>query len=169
MVWVEVVVSLLLIFSFIGGLREGAIKGFFSLLSLFICIPVTGFLYVYAADILFFIHSDVWRNFIAFIVIFIILSILVALILLIPSRLLSAAWNKGPLQIVLGGIFNLAACAISIVLFRIIIHTYPIFEWLDFAVSNSVVISWLMPYLSFISIMLPDVFKDGALYVSALI
>ncbi len=169
MIWVEVIISLILIFSFIGGLREGAIRGFFSLLSLFICIPATGFLYIYLADVLTFIWSDNWRYFIAFMGVFIILSIVIALILLIPGRMLGMVWRRSPLQIILGGIFNLAASAISIVLFRIVVHAYPVFDWLDYALSGSVVVSWLTTYLGFIAMMLPEVFRHGASYVSELI
>ena len=161
MIWIDIAVTLIFIFSFIGGLKEGAVKSFFSLLTLFIVIPLTGFLYLYFVSVLSFIPDQIWRNFIGFFGTFIVLSIILSLIFLIPSRLLGGIWDKGVLSILLGGLFAVIGCAISLVLLRIVVQTYPIFDWLDHILTNSRVISWFAPYLDFIRLMLPEVFRGG--------
>ena len=161
MIWVDVIAALILIFSFIGGLKEGAVKSFFALVAMFISIPVTGFLYGYIVDILFFIPSEVWRNFIGFFGAFIIISIILAIIFLIPRNLLGGLWDKGVLSPLLGGLFSLIGAGISLVLLRIVVHTFPIFDWLDYVLVNSSVVSWLTTYLDFIRLMLPEVFWHG--------
>jgi len=42
MIWVNILAVLALFFSFIGGLKEGAVKNFFSLIALIIAIPIAG-------------------------------------------------------------------------------------------------------------------------------
>ncbi|HJX03070.1 MAG TPA: CvpA family protein [Dehalococcoidia bacterium] len=165
MIWIDIVISLVLIFSFIGGLKEGAVKSFFSLLGLFICIPLTGLTYPYLFNLLAAISDATWRGFISFLVTFVIISIILALIFLIPGKLLSATWNKGVLNMILGGCFSLVGAAISITIFSIVVQAYPVFDWLDYAVTHSNVINWLMNYLGFIKLMLPQTFHSLAMSV----
>jgi uncharacterized membrane protein required for colicin V production len=162
MIWVDVIAALILIFSFIGGLKEGAVRSFFALIAMFISIPVTGFLYGYVVNILFFIPSEAWRNFLGFFGAYIIISVILAVIFMIPRHLLGNIWDKGILSPLLGGLFSLIGAGISIVLLRIVVHTYPIFDWLDYILVNSSVISWLTTYLDFIRLMLPEVFWHGS-------
>ena len=163
MIWIEIVFTLIFIFAFVGGLKDGAVKGFFSLIALFIVIPTTGYFYPYFVNILQFIPDEIWRSFIGFFGTFIIFSIIIGLILLIPSKLLTAAWNKGVLYILLGGLFSVISCAISLSLLQIVVHTYPIFDWLDYFLSNSEVLSWFSKYFDFISLMLPELFHSGSI------
>ncbi len=162
MVWIDVIAALILIFSFIGGLKEGAVKSFFALISLFLSIPLSGFLYGYAVNLLFFIPSETWRNFLGFFGAFIVISIILAIIFMIPRGLLGGIWDKGLLSPLLGGLFSLIGAGISLVLLRIVVHTFPVFDWLDYFLVNSSVISWLTNYLDFIRLMLPEVFWRGS-------
>jgi uncharacterized membrane protein required for colicin V production len=162
MVWVDVMAALILIFSFIGGLKEGAVKSFFALVAMFIAIPLTGFLYGYVVEVFFFIPSETWRNFLGFFGAYIIISVLLAIVFMIPRHLLGNVWDKGVLSPLLGGLFSLIVGGISLVLLRIVVHTFPIFDWLDYILVHSSVISWLTAYLDFIRLMLPEVFWHGS-------
>jgi len=161
MIWVDIIAVLILIFSFIGGLKEGAVKSFFALIAMFISIPIAGFIYGYFVAVLGFIPSDIWRNFIGFFAAFIIISVILAVIFLIPRHLLGGIWDKGILSPLLGGLFSLIGAGISLVLLRIVVHTFPIFDWLDYILVNSAVIGWLTTYLDFVRLMLPEVFWHG--------
>jgi membrane protein required for colicin V production len=161
MIWIDIVVTLILIFSFIVGMKEGLIKSAFSLVSLFIAIPVTGILYKYVVSILGFIPDEVWQNFIGFYLTFIVISIILAIIFFIPRRLLGGILDKGLIAPVIGGVLSVLAACISLVLFRIVVDTYPIFDWLDYSLTGSSIISWLMLYLDFIRLMLPEIFRSG--------
>ena len=66
MIWVSIIALIILFFSFIGGLKEGAVKGFFSFITLIIAIPITGMSYPLLADILSFLPGQDWENFIGF-------------------------------------------------------------------------------------------------------
>jgi len=161
MIWIDIIVTLILIFSFIGGLRAGAMRSLFSLIALFIAIPVAGLFYQYIADLLDFIHNSIWQNFLGFFITFVIISIILAIIFFIPGRMLGGIFDKGLLSPLLGGVFSVIATCVSLVLFRIVVDTYPIFDWLDYVLASSSIINWLALYLDFIRLMLPEAFRNG--------
>ena len=57
---VDIIVIIILILSFVGGLKDGAVKSFFSLLALVIAIPLTGLSYRLLATILSFLPGTNW-------------------------------------------------------------------------------------------------------------
>lgn len=157
--WVDVIVILILIFSFLGGVRVGAVSGLFSLLTTVIAIPVTGALYGFVASWLSFLPGEDWENFLGFLLTLVVVSIILSLIFLIPRHLLKAVWNGGFLFHIIGGIFGAINSAIGIVVFVFLIQTYPIIDWLRNVIADSSMLTWLAVHLDVIRLLLPEAFR----------
>ena len=164
--WVSILAVLILFFSFIGGLREGVVKSFFSLVALFIAIPLTGISYHLLASVLSFLPGDNWENFVGFFITLALISLALHFVLLLPRKLAQKAWNKGVLFRLVGGLVNIFNAAVGMVVFALLIQTYPIISWLEQVVTGSGVIVWLVVHLGFIATMLPDIFQTDAFYIT---
>jgi len=164
--WVSIIAILILLFSFIGGLREGAVKSFFSLVALFIAIPLTGVSYHLLANVLSFLPGDNWENFVGFFVTLAVISIVLHFVLLLPRKFAQKAWDKGVLFRLVGGVLNIFNAAVGMVIFTLLIQAYPIIKWLEQVVAGSSVLMWLVVQLSFVQAMLPDIFQMDALYIT---
>jgi uncharacterized membrane protein required for colicin V production len=162
MIWVSIFASLILLFSLIGGFREGAVKQFFSLISLLIAIPLAGISYHLLANLLSFIPGENWENFLSFFIMLAVISVILHFVFLLPRKLAEKAWKKGLLFRIIGAAFSIFNAAIGMVVFTLILGAYPIFDWLGRAVSGSGVIIWLVSHLSFVQAMLPEVFRHTA-------
>jgi uncharacterized membrane protein required for colicin V production len=158
-VWVDIILTILFIFSFIAGLKEGAVKGLLSLIGLIIAIPVTGYFYHLLTNVLSFIPDSNWQYFLGFFLTFAIALIILALIFFLPVRLFEGIWGKGVIFTLLGGVFSIIGFAVFLVLFTIVVHQYPILYWLEQVLNNSRIIQWLMDYSSVIYFLLPADFK----------
>ena len=165
MIWVSIIASLILLFSLIGGIREGAVKSFFSLIALLIAIPLAGISYHLLADLLSFIPGENWENFLGFFIMLAVISIILYFVFLLPRRLVEKAWKKGFLFRLIGAAFSIFNAAIGMVVFALVLHVYPIFSWLERAVSGSGVLTWLVVHLSFVQAVLPEVFRQAAIMV----
>ena len=165
--WVNIIIAIVLFFSLVGGLKEGAVKNFFSLIALLIAIPLTGISYHLLADILSFLPGENWGNFIGFFITLAIISVILHFVFLLPRKLIHKAWNKGFLFRFIGGVFNIFNSAIGMVVFTLVILAYPIFGWLEEAITGSSILAWLVVNLSFVKAMLPDIFHDSATTVLA--
>jgi len=167
MIWVDILVVVILILSFLGGLKGGAVKSFFSLLVLIIAIPLAGFSYHLITAILSFLPGTNWENFVGFFIALALASVILNFIFFLPRRFARKVWSKGALFRLLGGALNLLGASISMVVFTLALGAYPIFDWLERVVSNSSVLAWLVEHLGFVQAMLPGVFQDaGTLMVS---
>ena len=162
MIWVNIVVAIILFFSFIGGLKEGAVKNFFSLLALIIAIPLAGLSYYLLAIILAFLPGTNWENFIGFFITLVIISIILHLIFFLPRKIVQKVWKKGTLHRLLGGALNLFNTSIGLVVFTLALQAYPISDWLARAIAGSSVLTWLVGFLSFVQTMLPEEFQNAA-------
>jgi uncharacterized membrane protein required for colicin V production len=162
MIWVSIIASLILLFSLIGGIKEGAVKQFFSLIALLIAIPIAGVSYHLLAGLLSFIPGENWENFVGFFIMMAVVSVALHFIFLLPRSFFEKAWNKGLLFWVIGAVFNIFNVALGMVVFALVLHAYPIFDWLERAVSGSDVIIWLVSHLSFVQSVLPEVFRRAA-------
>ena len=162
MILVSIIAALILIFSIFGGLRQGAAKPFFTLLATLIAIPVAGVSYQVLAGWLSFIPSDNWEYFIAFFIMLVVVNIILYFVFFLPSRFFHKVWSKGLFYCVLGAIFNLVNAAIGMVVFALVLHAYPIFDWLERAVSGSHVVAWLVSLFSCVQAMLPEVLRQTA-------
>ena len=162
MIWVNILVVIILSFSFFGGLKEGAVKNFFSLIALIIAITLTGLCYYLLATILSFLPGTNWENFIGFFITLGLTSVILHFIFLIPRKIIQTAWRKGTFFRLLGGTFNGLSTSIGMVVFTLVLGAYPIIAWLERAVTNAGVLMWLVEHLSFIQAMLPEVFQNAA-------
>jgi uncharacterized membrane protein required for colicin V production len=161
--WVDIVVIILLILSFLGGLKEGAVKALSSLVSLLIAIPVTTFCYRLLAAVLSFLPGENWENFLGFFITLGIITAILHLIFFIPRKIIGTIWKEGILFRLLGGVFNLLGGIIGMVVFALAVQAYPIFDWLERWVSGSGVLATLVNTFSFVQLMLPEAFK-GTLF-----
>lgn len=141
---IDVIVVLILIFSFIGGLKSGAIKEFFGLLSFIIAIPLSCLLAPYLASCFSFIGDSTWRYFLAFMLTMFILVIILQLIFLIPRHLLEKVWSGGFFFIFLGGFLGILNSALGLVFLVCLLDIYPVLPWLDSALALSGVMNWLV-------------------------
>ncbi len=160
MVLVDIIIVIILIFAFIGGIVEGAIKSFFRLLGFIIALPLTMFLYPMLANILSFLPGQNWENFISFIIIVSVLSTIFYLIFFIPRKLIEKIWIKIDILRLIGGCLNLLNSAIGFVVLTLLIQTYPIMGWLEDIVTQSSVLTWLVTHLQFIQVLVPGLFNN---------
>jgi uncharacterized membrane protein required for colicin V production len=158
---ISIIVVILLILSFFGGLKEGAVKNFFNLLTLLIAIPLTGLYYELVAGWLSFLPEN-WANFIGFYIVLTILVVILSLVFMIPRRIIQRIWGKGFLYRLSGGVIGLFYGAVAMVLFTLVIFTFPIFDFLAQWLAGSGVLAWLVNNLAFVLAMLPEVFEKTA-------
>lgn len=161
--WFDILVLLGFAGSLIGGLKDGAVKSFFSLLSLFVTIPTAGHFYYLAATVLSFLPGRDWENFFGFFITLGIISAVLHFIFFVPRRITQKIWGSGPLYRLLGGAVNLFGTAVSLALFVVVLHTYPFWSWLVNFVSGSRIVAWLMPALNFVPLMLPELFQKAVM------
>jgi len=161
--WVDIIVIILLILSFLGGLKEGVVKTLSSLVAMLIAVFLAGLSYRLLASLLSFLPGDNWENFLGFFITMGIISVILHFILFIPRKIIGAIWKKGVLFRVLGGVCNLVGAMIGMAVFVLIVQAYPIFGWLERWVSDSGVLSALVHAFSFIQLMLPDALKGTIL------
>jgi len=162
MIWVNIIAILVLFFSLIGGLKEGAVRTFFSLIALIIAIPLTGLSYHLVANVLSFLPGENWENFVGFFIALALISIILYFVFFLPRRYLQKIWHKGLLFRLVGSALNIFNAAIGMVIFTLLIRAYPIFSWLEEAVAGSSVLNWLVASLGFVQSMLPEIFQDLA-------
>ena len=167
MTWVDILAVIILILSFLGGLKEGAVKNFFSLIALIIAIPIAGGYYHPVAAILSFLPGTNWENFIGFFIALALIAVILQLIFILPRKIIQKAWRKGIFFRLLGGTLNIINASIGMVVFTLAVGAYPVFGWLERAVENSGVLAWLVGHLSFVQAMLPGVFQDAGTLVIA--
>ncbi len=160
MVIVDIIVSIGLIFSFIGGLRNGAVKEFFGLAGMIIAIPVTGATYGMVVAVLSFIPATNWQNFVGFLIAFTLVSIALILLFMIPRMALGGIWKGGILSAIIGGVFNVINAAIGLVIFCFLVLTYPVLPFLIDVITGSSMLTWLITNLHFVQLLMPAAFQQ---------
>jgi uncharacterized membrane protein required for colicin V production len=165
MIWVNIIASLILLFSLIGGLKEGAVKQLFYLIALLIAIPVAGISYHLLANLLSFIPGENWENFLGFFIMLALISVILYFVFLLPRRFAQKVWKKGLLFRLIGAALNIFNAAIGMVVFTLVLGAYPIFGWLEQVVTGSGILTWLVVHLSFVQAMLPEVFRQASTMV----
>jgi uncharacterized membrane protein required for colicin V production len=160
MIIIDVIVSLILFFSFIGGIMQGAVKSFFSLVTLIIAIPLAGQYYPFFANLLRFLPGQNWENFFGFIIVLIIATIVLSFIFYFPRQLTEKSWSGGFFFRIIGGLLNLLGSSIGFVMLTLLISAYSVWDWLQQAMVNSVVISWLVSHLAFIQTLMPEIMRN---------
>jgi uncharacterized membrane protein required for colicin V production len=162
MSWVDIVVIIILILCFLGGLKDGAVKTFFSLVVLIIAIPLTGLSYHLITKILSFLPGTNWENFFGFFITIAIISAILHFISLLPRKFLQKIWKKGCLFRLLGGVLNVFGGTIGLTVFTLVLRAYPIFDWLERWVSNSGILMWLVDKFGFVQSMLPGILRNAS-------
>ena len=163
---IDIIIVILIVLSFLGGLVQGAVKSFFSLIALIIAIPVAGVFYPYLANLFSFMPGTDWENFSAFFIILVVASIILHIIFYFPSAFINKVWVlKGPLFRLLGGLFNLIGTFTGLVLFASIVQAYPVIEWLERVITESGIITWLLANFNFVKFLLPDLFDSPGMTV----
>jgi uncharacterized membrane protein required for colicin V production len=160
MTLIDIIAAIILFFSFIGGLTQGAIKSFFSLLCFIIAIPVAGRFYPFLVDLLSFISSPNWKNFVAFFITLGLSVIILSFVFYFPRKITEESWEDGVLFHLLGGVLNLLGSGIGILVLSLALSTFPVWDWLQQAFGNSLIIQWLVTNLSFVQRLLPDMFRS---------
>ena len=62
------------------------------------------------------------------------------------------------------GILN---ASIGMVVFVLAVEAYPVIEWLERIITSSGVLMWLVELLSFVQVLLPEMFRGTAVAVAA--
>lgn len=161
MVLVDIIVVILLILSFLGGMKDGAVKTGSSLVALIISIPLTTFSYKVLASLLSFLPGENWGNFLGFFITMGIISLILHIVFFLPRKLIGAIWKKGVFFRLLGGALSLVGAIIGMIVFVLLVQTYPIFDWLARWVSGSDVLAGLVNAFSFVRLLLPEAFKSS--------
>ena len=158
--WFDIIVIIILVLSFLGGLKEGAVKTFFSLVALIIAIPLAGLSYHLIATLLSFLPGTNWENFFGFFITMAIISVILHFIFFLPRKIIQKIWKKGMLFRLLGGALNILGAIIGMVVFTLVLLAYPIFDWLERWVSSSGILASLVDAFGFVQSMLPEVFRQ---------
>lgn len=157
---IDIIIVIILVFAFVGGLIEGAIKSFFRLVGFIIALPLTMLLYPLLANILSFIPGQNWENFISFFIILSILSVILYFIFFVPRKLIEKISFKIGIMRLIGGLFNLLNSAIGMVVFTLLVQAYPIIGWLEDIVTQSSILIWLVVHLQFVQLLVPGLYND---------
>jgi len=167
MILVDILAVIILIFSFLGGLKEGVVKHSFNLIGLIIAIPLAGLSYHLIALILSFLPGTNWENFVGFFIALVLVSLILHFIFRLPRKIVQKVWRKGALFRLLGGALNIVSVSIGMVVFALAVGAYPIFGWLGRAVTGSGVLMWLVEHLGFVQTMLPEALQNVATLIVA--
>jgi uncharacterized membrane protein required for colicin V production len=159
MMLINILAAIILFFSFFGGFFEGAVKTFYSLVSIIIAIPIAGRFYPFFAKLLSFLPGENWENFIGFFITLAIASIVLAFVFYVPRKITEKVWSEGFLFRFVGGVLNLLGAAIGLVMFTFLISTYPVWDWLQQAMVDASITHWMAVNLAFVQELLPEVMR----------
>ena len=155
MVIITIIAALILIFSFIGGLSQGLLKTFFSLVAFIVSVPIAGRYYSVLSEVLGFVHNRNWQNFLGFFIAMAIVSIVLSIIFYFPRKIMDKAWPREFWMRLVAGVLNLLAAAMGLVILATLVTVFPVWEWLRLAMADSSVFHWLTTHLTFVQSLLP--------------
>jgi hypothetical protein len=140
----DIIVALVLTFSFIGGLRHGAIKAFFGLAAFVISLLLVGVFVGYVNGWFSFVADANWRAFLSFMITMGIIILVLYILFWIPRRLLEKIWDDGFLWSLLGGILGTMHSALGLVLLAKLLNIYSLLGSFDAVLSASQFLNWLV-------------------------
>jgi uncharacterized membrane protein required for colicin V production len=143
-VLVDIIITLILIFSFIGGLKEGIIKELGSLIAFIIALPLTVIFFIYVSPWFSFIGNAGWRSLLAFLLTLGIITLIIMLLFWIPKHFLDKAWSGGFIWSLLGGLVGVLNSALGLVLLVNLMDIYPVFSIFNTVLHSSGVLNWLV-------------------------
>lgn len=155
--WIDIIFSILLIFSFIYGLKQGAIRSLFSLISIVVSIFLTNLLFKYSLNFFSFIGDTNWHGFVAFFALLILISVLLSLILLLPQKLLTSNTNEGLLSMSIGGFISIICILIFLVVLKLVTDVFPISIWFQNILNASLIVRWTVKYFNFVGFLMPNI------------
>lgn len=155
--WIDVIISILLIFSFIYGLKQGAIKSLFSLITIVAGIFLTNLFFKYSLNLFSLILDPNWHGFIAFFSLLILICILISLIFLLPGKLLAPNLNQGLLSMSIGGFISIICILIFLALLKLIIDIFPISIWFQNILNTSAIARWTVKYFNFVGFLIYNI------------
>jgi len=162
MIWIDVIIVIVLVISFVSGIRSGVINALFNLAIFIIALVITGFYYPYLASILTFLPNDNWSNFFGFLLTIILLSVVLSILSLIPRHLLRSVWNgEGCFFGLIGGVFSVFNTGLGFTVFMILLERFPIVPVLNIYLDQSVILVWLSVNMNFIYLLLPATFRSA--------
>jgi uncharacterized membrane protein required for colicin V production len=164
--WVDFVVILLLILGFFSGMKEGAVKTFFSIMAFLITVPLAGKVYPLLATVLSFLPGENWEGFLGFFISFGIIMALLHLIFFLPRKLIGVFWSKGIFFRLTGAALNIIDTMFGLTLLFLVLNTYPIIGGLYNAVNDSSILTSIANSFSFIALMLPETFQGAIVTLS---
>ena len=167
MIWVNIIAIIILFFSLLGGLKEGAVKHSFSILALIIAVSISGLYYRLIAIILSFLPGTNWENFTGFFIALGLTLAILHLIFLLPRKIVQQIWKRGLIFRLLGGAMNVLNTSIVMVVLTLALGAYPVIDWLARAVTHAGIPVRLVEHLSFVQAMLPEVFRAAAALIAA--
>ncbi len=156
---IDIIVALILIFSFIGGLREGAVKELLNLVALLLALSLTGFFMGYVTSWFNCIPDANWRGLLGFAVTLLLIMIVLGLLFWPLRGMVEKGWSGGALWSILGGIFGLINSAIGLIVLVRLFEIYPVFTWLNMVFLSSQILNWLISYVGPLLVMLPVSFR----------
>jgi uncharacterized membrane protein required for colicin V production len=163
MTLIDIIAAIILFLSFIGGLTQGAIKSFFSLLCFIISIPIAGRFFPFIANWLGFLPQPNLKYLAGFFITLALAVIVLSFIFYYPRRITEESWDDGVLFHLVGGVLNLLGAAVGWLILALVLNAYPVWDWLQQALANSVIIQWLMANFSFVQTLLPEILRSGGL------
>jgi len=158
---VSLFVLFVLLVSLLAGLKEGVVRHFFNLVAVLIALFIAGVSYHLLARLLSFLPGENWENFIGFIITLAIVMAILHFAFFLPRRIIQKLWKRGLLYRLLGGALNAVSVGIGLVVFALVLHAFPIFDWLARWVAGSSVMSSLVNIFGFIQALLSEVFRAG--------
>jgi uncharacterized membrane protein required for colicin V production len=159
MIWMDIVVTIILIFSFLAGIKAGIVNSLFSLVIFIIGLVITSYYYSFVASLLSFLPNDDWSMFFGFLVTMVVVGILLSLVCIIPRQVIKTIWSGEGFFGLVGGVFNVFNTALGLVVFMILLQQYPIIPFLNNLLAKSSILTWLWANFGFIYLLLPVVFR----------
>jgi uncharacterized membrane protein required for colicin V production len=152
---VDIIVTLMLIFSFIGGLKEGAVKEFLNLVAMLLALALTGYFMGYVTTWFNYVPDVNWRGLLGFAITLMIILIILGLLFWPLRAMVEKGWSGGALWSILGGIFGVMGAAIGLIVLVRLFDIYPVFDWLTMVFRSSQILNWLVMHVGPLLMMLP--------------
>ena len=151
-----IIAIIVLLFGFIVGPKEGAVKITSALIAHLIAIPLAGISYQLLASLFSFLPGDSWENLVGFFAAkYLIIAILYFPFLFFARRFFKKVWKKGIFIRLISGVLTTLNSAIGMVTLVLAVEAFSISGWLGQVLLGSSFLDWLVTNLSFVKSMLP--------------
>jgi membrane protein required for colicin V production len=137
----DIIVALILVFSFIGGFREGAPREIAGLTAFILGLIFTYFFVGSVAGWLSFVSDDTWRSLFSFLLTLGIIIVILYLLLWIPRKFLEKVWTDGIIWSLMGGVLGLFSGMLGLALFIKLSNFYEVWPWLNQVLASSRILS----------------------------